>query len=131
MKLYMPVFVFLSIAFLVIFTGRIVPDLLAVLLGTILQTLLTYKWLNSGEFPFTQSFEFAQSEGSAKMFLVTFMGGIFVIGHLIATVITGGIYVYIALLLLAVFIGWRKVFPMKKDVPIQGMKWERLAFMLR
>ena len=119
-KLYMPVFVLLSIAFLVIFTGRIVPDLLAVLLGTILQTLLTYKWLNSGEFPFTQSFEFAQSEGSAKMFLVTFMGGIFVIGHLIATAITGGIYVYIALLISAVFIGWRKVFPMKKDVPVRG-----------
>ena len=119
-KLYMPVFVLLSIAFLVIFSGRIVPDLLAVLLGTILQTLLTYKWLNSGEFPFTQSFEFAQSDSSAKMFLVTFMGGIFVIGHLIATAITGGVYVYIALLLLAIFIGWRKVFPMKRDATVRG-----------
>lgn len=118
-KLYMPVFVLLSIAFIAIFSWRIVPDLFAVLLGAILQTLLTYKWLNSSTFPFTQSFEFAQSEGSAKLFLVTLLAGIFVVGHLIALAITGGIYVYIALLLIAIFIGWRKVFPMKNDVPVR------------
>ena len=115
-KLYMPVFILQSIAFVVIFSWRIVPDLFAVLLGAILQTLLTYKWLNSGAFPFTQSFEFAQADGSAKMILVTFMGGAFVVGHLIANAITGGIYGYIALLLIAIVIGWRRVFPMKSDV---------------
>ncbi|WP_432362588.1 hypothetical protein [Sporosarcina sp. UB5] len=118
-KLYMPVFILLSIAFIAIFTWRIVPDLFAVLFGAILQTLLTYKWMNAGEFPFTQSFEFAQSEGSAKMFLVNLGAGIFVVGHLIASAITGGIYVYIALLLIAIFIGWRKVFPMKGDLPVR------------
>ncbi|MCM3744638.1 hypothetical protein M3193_10820 [Sporosarcina luteola] len=119
-KLYMPVFVLLSIAFITIFSWRIVPDLFAVLLGAILQTLLTYKWLNSGEFPFTESFEFAQSEGSAKMILITFSTGIFVIGHLIATAIRGGIYVYIAVLLIGVFLGWRKVFPMQETIPVRG-----------
>ncbi|MFS0690891.1 hypothetical protein AB1K89_16780 [Sporosarcina sp. 179-K 8C2 HS] len=119
-KLYLPIFVLLSIAFIAIFSWRIVPDLFAVLLGAILHTLLTYKWLNSGAFPFTQSFEFAQAEGSAKMFLLTFSAGIFVIGHLIASAITGGVYAYIAVLLIAIFIGWRKVFPMKGDVPVWG-----------
>lgn len=118
-KLYLPVFVLLSIAFIAIFSWRIVPDLFAVLLGAILQTLLTYKLLNSGDFPFTQSFEFAQSEGSAKLMLVTLLAGIFVIGHLIALSITGGVYVYIAVLLVAIFIGWRMVFPVKGDVPVR------------
>jgi len=119
-KLYMPVFILLSIAFIAIFSWRIVPDLFAVFLGAILQTLLTYKWLNSGSFPFSQSFEFTQSEGSAKLLSVTLLGGIFVIGHLIAIAITGGVYAYIALLLVAIFIGWRMVFPMKRDVPVRG-----------
>ena len=119
-KLYMPVFILLSIAFIAIFSWRIVPDLFAVFLGAILQTLLTYKWLNSGSFPFSQSFEFTQSEGSAKLLSVTLLGGIFVIGHLIAIAITGGVYAYIALLLVAIFIGWRRVFPMKRDVPVRG-----------
>jgi hypothetical protein len=119
-KLYLPIFILLSIAFIAIFSWRIVPDLFAVLLGAVVQTLLTYKWLNSGDFPFTQSFEFTQSEGSAKLMLVTLLAGIFVIGHLIAIAIPGGVYAYIALLIIAIFIGWRKVFPMKSDVPVRS-----------
>ncbi|MFC5601756.1 hypothetical protein [Sporosarcina koreensis] len=118
-KLYMPIFILLSIVFIVIFSWRIVPDLFAVLLGSILQTLLTYKGLNSGAFPFTESFDFAQSEGSAKLILLTLLAGIFVICHLIASAITGGVYVYIAVLVIAIFIGWRKVFPMKREMPVR------------
>ncbi|WP_339252782.1 hypothetical protein NSQ43_02685 [Sporosarcina sp. FSL W8-0480] len=112
-KLYVPVFLLLSIAFIAIFSTRILPDLFAVFLGAILHSLLTYKWMNAGEFPFTESFEFAQAEGSVKMFLISLGAGIFVIAHLIANAVVGGIYVYIVLLLIAVFFGWRKVFPLK------------------
>lgn len=110
-KLYMPVFLLLSIAFIAIFSWRILPDLLAVLLGAVLQTLLTYKWINAGSFPFTSSFEFAQSEGSAKMVIISLAAGIFVVAHLIANAVTGGIYIYIILLLILIFMGWRAILP--------------------
>ncbi|MEK5039736.1 hypothetical protein [Sporosarcina sp. FSL K6-3457] len=112
-KLYMPIFLVLSIAFTWIFTVRILPDLLAVLLAGIAQTLITYKMINDEEYPFSKSFEFAQDAGTAKMMLLSVVTGVFVIGHLIATSFDFGIYIYIVVLLFAVLLGWRRVFPRK------------------
>ena len=117
-KLYIPVFLLLSIIFIWIFGFRIAPHLLAVLLGASVQTLLTYKFINAEPFPFMNSFETVQSDGSMKLFLLSLLTGLFVVAHLIANAITGGIYGYIAILLVTLLIGWRKVFAMK-DQAIQ------------
>ena len=113
-KMYLPVFVFLSVVFVWIFSARILPDLAAVLLGGLLQILITYRIVNEGEFPFSTSFEFAQESGGAKMFLLTLITGAFVGAHFLANAFEYGIYVYVVVLLLAVGIGWRMVFPKKK-----------------
>ncbi|WP_336824051.1 hypothetical protein [Sporosarcina sp. USHLN248] len=113
-KLYAPIFVLLCIALMAIYSWRIAPDLFAVLLGAVLQTLLTYKWLGGGKFPFTESAEFAQSEGSGPVILLSLAAGAFVIMHFIASAFTVGIYIYIVLLLAVTLLGWRNVFKMKK-----------------
>ena len=110
-KLYLPTFLVLSLAFTWIFTVRILPDLVAVLLGGIVQSLITYKLVNDETYPFSQSFEFAQNAGGAKMFLLSLITGVFVVAHLLAGIVSYGVYVYIAVLFVATIIGWRIVFP--------------------
>lgn len=115
-KLYIPVFLLLSIIFMWIFGLRIAPHLVAVLLGAVVQTLLTYKLINAEPFPFMNSFETVQSDGSMKLFLLSLLTGLFVIAHLIANAITGGIYAYIGILIVVLLIGWRKVFTIRAKV---------------
>lgn len=109
-KLYIPVFLLLSIIFVSIFGVRIVPHLLAVLLGAFLQTVITYRMMSTDPFPFMNSSEKVQSESSLLMFLLNLLAVLFVVVHLIANSITGGIYFYLALLVVTNFIGWRMVF---------------------
>ncbi|MBE1556568.1 hypothetical protein [Sporosarcina limicola] len=110
-KLYVPSLALLSIAFIWIFTGRILPDLVAVLLAGIIQTVVTYKFINNENFPFSKPFEFAQDGVGAKMILPFLLTGVSVLAHLAARAVDYGIYIYIVLLLAVVVIGWRVVFP--------------------
>lgn len=119
-KLYMPIVFIVSCVFLWIFSLRIAPDLVAVVLGGIVQTLLTYKLINGEEFPFTTSIEVVQEGGGAVMFFISLLTGAFVIMHLLALMIPFGIYVYITLLVCGVIIGWRIVFPKFKGVEKQS-----------
>ncbi|QUW20597.1 hypothetical protein JSQ81_12110 [Sporosarcina sp. Marseille-Q4063] len=110
-KLYLPVFLLLSVVFTWIYTLNVIPELAAVLLGGILQTLITYKMINNETYPFSNSFEFAQETDGFKMFMLSIFTGVFVIAHLISTFINYGVYIYIAVLLIFIVLGWRIVFP--------------------
>ncbi|MCJ7842776.1 hypothetical protein MUB24_18210 [Lederbergia sp. NSJ-179] len=110
-KLYLPVFLLISIVFMVIFSWRIWLDLLVVLLTAILYTLLCYKLLNNERFPFTEPFESAQQAvNTGKFFLVMFVVGVFAFFHFIALVIPYGILGYFILLLIGTTISWKAVF---------------------
>ncbi|WP_203248322.1 hypothetical protein [Sporosarcina beigongshangi] len=110
-KLYVPIFLVLGFVFTWIFTVRILPDLFVIFLVGIVQMLITYTILKAGEYPFSESFEFAQDAGTAKMLLLGLLVGIFVVGHLIASIFDYGIYVYIVVLCVAILLGWRRMFP--------------------
>ncbi|CAM3191586.1 hypothetical protein FITA111629_09095 [Filibacter tadaridae] len=118
-KLYVPVFLLLSIAFTWTFGVRIIPDLFAILLVGIVQSLITYKLINNETFPFSRSFEFAQSTGGAKIIISSLLIGVFVIAHLLLGAVKFGLYVYIAILFVAVVVGWRVVFPKRRTT----VKW--------
>ncbi|WP_342507486.1 hypothetical protein [Sporosarcina sp. FSL K6-2383] len=110
-KLYLPVFLVLSFVFTWIFTVRILPDLFAIFLVGIVQMLITYTILKAGEYPFSESFEFAQDAGAAKMLLLGLLVGIFVVGHLIANIFDYGIYVYVIVLCVVIYFSWKRLFP--------------------
>lgn len=113
-KLYFPVFLVISAVYIVIFSVRILPDLVVVLLSAILQSLITYKMMKEEEFPYTRSFEFAQDAGTARILLLTLIIGAFVGVHFMVRTIDYGIYIYMAVLLAAIFVGWRSVFSEKR-----------------
>lgn len=66
------------------------------------------------EFPYTRSFEFAQDAGTARILLLTLIIGAFVGVHFMVRTIDYGIYIYMAVLLAAIFVGWRSVFSGKR-----------------
>lgn len=109
-KLYVPVFLVVGMIYVGIFSFRILPDLVVVLLAAILQSLITYHMMKDEDFPYTRSFEFAQDPGSARMFMLTLIIGAFVGVHFIARLFDFGIYIYMALQIAAIFVSWRRVF---------------------
>ncbi|QTD40056.1 hypothetical protein [Sporosarcina sp. Te-1] len=108
--MYAPVFLFLSAIFIGIFSISVVPDLIAVALGGVLFTAIVYKLMDRDSFPFTMSFQFAQDGGSFKTFLIGLLTLLFVAAHTFVNRFAFGIYVYIALLLVATVITWHFVF---------------------
>jgi len=110
LKLYIPIFLLLSVLYIAIFSFRIIPDLAVVLVTTCLLTLLAYKALNNEAYPFSEAFQAVQNVNTMKNFLMMFVVGFLVLVHFLATLFPYGIYIYLTLLLLVTFIGWRWTF---------------------
>ncbi|WP_062109699.1 hypothetical protein [Bacillus niameyensis] len=116
-RLYLPIYLIVSIIFMVIFSWRIWPDLLIVFVSAVLMTVLAYKVINNERFPFTRPVESAQ-EGinSFKVFLVIFVAGAFAGLHLIVLRIPYGIIGYFIVLVLITGVLWKWTFGVKKMV---------------
>lgn len=114
-KLFLPIYLFLSVIYVAIFSARIIPDLVAILLTAIIQTLISYKFVNNGIYPFSEFLETGQQGGSSmKTFLVMFFAAIFAGVHYIVKLFPIAIYGYLILLLIFTIVGWRIVFPRKE-----------------
>lgn len=105
-KLYTPVYLLLSIVFMIIFGIRIIPDLVLVLINSCLYTMICFLSLKKA-IPFSEAFEtVGQSEGW-KIFLLFIPIAIFAGLHLFSMTITFGIYIMIVISFIVNFIVWR------------------------
>ncbi|WP_284140595.1 hypothetical protein [Virgibacillus sp. LDC-1] len=119
MTYYLPIFLTLSIIFTIVFSSRIIPDLLVVFLSTVLHTLIAYKVVNDGRIPFSKPFESVQQGGSSmKTFLLMIVAGIFAGIHYAITQLDFGVYVYLALLLIMTPLLWKIVFKEKATMKV-------------
>lgn len=116
MNYFIPIYLVLSIFFVWIFSFRIVADLIVVLLAAIAMTLLSYRLFTEEDYPFSNSHEHMQDMSTLKVFGGMLVVGLFVLVHFIFTKIPFGLFVYMALLVIGIFIGWKKIFPKKKVV---------------
>lgn len=111
-KFYLPIFLFISICFIYIFSLNVIPDLLVAFITAILQLLIAYKLMNNEEYPFTKPFEKAQQgSNTAIMFLFMFLAAIFVGIHFIVTLFPYGVFIYLAVLVIITPITWKLIFP--------------------
>lgn len=110
-KIYAPIYLLLSFLFVLIFSIKIVPDLLVVLLAGLAQVLITYRLTNNETYPFSRSFEFAQDSNTANMIILMLITALFAGIHILATFINYGLSVYIVILLVVTIVGWRITFP--------------------
>lgn len=110
---FLPIFLILSTLFIWIFSFRILPDLLVVLLVAIAMTLVSYRILNGEVYPFSSSPEHTQDASGLKVFGSMLVIGFFVIVHFIFSKIPYGLFAYILILIIGILIGWKITFPRK------------------
>ena len=110
-KLYLPVFLAVSIGFTWLFSFSLIPQLITIFLAGIVQSLVTYKLISNDRYPFSRSFKFIKEAKSAKSFLLALITGLFYGAHYVALKIPYGLPIYFSLLLGAVIIGWLLLFP--------------------
>ncbi|KQL35591.1 hypothetical protein [Psychrobacillus sp. FJAT-21963] len=107
---FLPIFVSLSVLFIVLFSVRIVPDLFVVLLVGIAMTLISYRMLNGEVFPFSKLHEHAQDAGTLKVFISLIFIGLFVLAHVIVSKIPYGLFGYMVVLIVGIIFGWSVTF---------------------
>lgn len=120
-KLYLPITVVLSILFLSIFSFRIIPDLMVVLVTGVLHALISYKLLNNQTiYPFSRSFEFASDTDTAKNILLMMIVAVFGGFHYLATIVPFGVFGYLGMIAVVLIICWKLAFPVKEKKVVAG-----------
>ncbi|MBU3103494.1 hypothetical protein [Clostridium gasigenes] len=112
-KLLAPVFIFESIVFIIIFSPKVIIQILAVLLASILAMMIIFITMEKA-LPFTQKQEIGDASGNIAptiitMFIIPLLAGI----HFAVTFLPIGIYIYILILIIVDMILWSKVFNVK------------------
>lgn len=108
-NLLVPLYIFESIIFMIIFKGRIAIDLILVFLNIILFIAICFKILKM-QLPFSEAFEVtAQSQGFIIIPLFLAISVLAVI-HYVAAGISYGRYIYMLLLVIANLYIWKKFF---------------------
>lgn len=113
-KLYIPLYLVLSIVFCFIYGPRIIPDLLIVLVASCLYTIICYMGFEN-KVPFTKPFdEIGDGQSWKALILFIPLGLLAFIHYLLATSISYGTFIYFFVLVIVNFISWKFLFKRAK-----------------
>jgi len=117
-KYYLPLFILVSIPFLLIFSSAIVIDLIIIFLSSILVMLFAFGVFVKATLPFTQPFESMRQGGSnmTNVFILMFVVFASWIAHFVISLIPYGLITYIFVLVIAIMLIWWFTFYKKKSV---------------
>ncbi|SCW69610.1 hypothetical protein SAMN04487970_103025 [Paenibacillus tianmuensis] len=113
-RLFMPVYLIESVIFIALFGVRIVPDLIVVALSVLLYTVICFRTFRKA-LPFSESFEAVKQNDSLTFLPLLLLLALFAGVHLASTFVTGGVYAYMALLVVLNAVVWRKGFAISWD----------------
>lgn len=119
---FLPIFVVLSAILTALFSIEILPDLFVVLLVAIMMTLIAFSMLNGEVYPFSKAHEHMQDVGTFKVLGSMLVIGFFALLHFAISKIPYGLYGYMLLLLVAILIAWRIIFPKKRLNKVRGLQ---------
>ncbi|MBY0146880.1 hypothetical protein [Neobacillus niacini] len=114
-KLYLPVYLFISIIFIALFGVRILPDLFVVFLNACTFAVICFMVLKKF-IPFSASFDDYNQNSNVAIFIglmlfVALFAGI----HYAATLISFGIYIYLVIAILCLGTLWKLAFNISWD----------------
>ena len=113
-KLFVPIYLVLSLIFCIIFGVRIIPDLAAIFVTSCLYTVICYKGFGSN-IPFTKpTNEIGDAQGWKTFILMIPLVVLAGAHYLMATKIPFGIYLYVVLLIIINWVVWKVVFRRRK-----------------
>ena len=113
-NLYLPVYGLLAVIFLALGGVRIIPDLIVIFINAILCSLICFVILEKAV-PFSRPIGIYKQGSAITIFMLMFLIGLFVAVHFASTFIPYGVYIYLAVSVLAVMIMWRKIFNVSWD----------------
>ena len=108
-NLFLPVYLVLSIIFLIMFGIKIFPDLVAAFVASVLFTAICSNFLK-GRLPFSESFADANASGGVKMIAAFLLIAVFIGIHYAVTFVPFGVLLYFLVLLGVTAFAWRYAF---------------------
>ncbi|MFP7201194.1 hypothetical protein SFC08_09465 [Lysinibacillus halotolerans] len=116
-KLYLPVYAFLSVIFIFIFGVRILPDLVVVFINASIFAVLCFKVLPK-TIPFSESFDQSnQNSNTATILGLMLVVAMFTGLHYVSTLIHFGIYFYLVIAIVGLALLWKVAF---------NISWEKV-----
>ncbi|MCL7747357.1 hypothetical protein [Halalkalibacter alkaliphilus] len=104
-KLFLPIYILQSFVFGFIFSAAIIPHLVAVLLSSFMYTVLCFLSLKKA-LPFSESFKAGQQGEGFTIFVLLLLIGPLIGLHYVSSMVSFGVYFYIAVLLLVNYFLW-------------------------
>lgn len=116
-RLFGPLYVLEAIIFVIIFGARILPGLVAILLGVLLYTVLSFMVFEK-ELPFSVPFQNVQSGNTLVFFGLILLLGVLAGAHLGFTFMAYGEYLWMLVLLILNLVAWKLAF---RKGPVNGL----------
>ncbi|MEC1153977.1 hypothetical protein [Cytobacillus horneckiae] len=117
LKLYLPVYLFLSALFIVLFGVSIVPDLVVVFLNACIYAVICFMILKKS-IPFSESFvEYNQKSNGGVLFGLMLFVALFAGLHFASTFVSYGIYLYLIIAIIFLGVIWKVAF---------NITWEKI-----
>lgn len=114
-NLFLPIYLLLSILFVILFGAHILPDLIVVFLHACIYAVICFMILNKS-IPFSQTFdEYNQNGNGVIIFGLTLIGGLFAFLHYLSTLYAYGTYIYLMIAIIGLVILWKRAFNITWD----------------
>ena len=107
-KLYFPLYVILSAAYLFIYGSRVFLSLVIVFIASILYALITFKALNQS-LPFSMPIDKANESMGWRIFFIFIPIGVFVAIHALAAKSIYGLLIYFVIILAMTVVLWKRI----------------------
>ncbi|WP_073202284.1 hypothetical protein [Gracilibacillus kekensis] len=107
-KLFIPVYLILSLIFLLIFSERVAPFLIGLLLSATVYARICYHIFFKKSLPFSESFKVAQSKQTGEAFGMLALIVLFGVIHYVANIFSYGLIIHGLILLVVNILIWRK-----------------------
>jgi hypothetical protein len=109
-KLYLPVYLLLSIVFIAIFGVRVLPDLVIVFINAINYAVICFMVLKKS-IPFSESIDqYNQNSNAGIIFGLMLFVALFAGLHYVSTLFSYGIYLYMVIAIICLAALWRQAF---------------------
>ena len=108
-KLYLPVYLLLCVLFLALFGVKVLPDLIVVFINSCLYAVICFMILKKS-LPFSESFEHVNQNNGALVFGLMLIAGLFAGLHFISMLFSYGIYLYLVISIVTLWLLWKKGF---------------------
>lgn len=108
-RLFLPIFLLVSIVFTIVFGLRIIPDIIVFLLSICVYTVISFCMLRKAV-PFSEPYLVSGKGEGMLLFVLMAIMAAFTGIHFLSTLVSYGVYIYMVILIIVNIVSWRQAF---------------------